>query len=68
MRVTNDQQALLQIFFISKKMFGYYTKFSHSKTIAKHYRNYLFIAGKNDSQRLTNIDLYKIDGVILIEN
>lgn len=29
MKVTNDETALLQIFFISKKMFGIYQKFNH---------------------------------------
>lgn len=49
--------------FISKKQFKIYLGFKNSKTVKKHYENYLFAVGKPTNLILTNFDIFKIDGV-----
>ena len=48
--------------FITKKEFKIYLGFKNSKTVNKHYKNYLFAVGKSSDLLLTNFDIYKIDG------
>lgn len=50
---------------ITKKEFGSYLKISNKRSIANHYRNYLFAIGKPDYVPLTNFDIYRLDGVFI---
>ena len=48
---------------ITKKEFGNLQGIKNRKSIKRRYEDYLFAVGKPRHIRLTNVDIYKIDGI-----